>query len=325
MRKMNVRTGEIVWTVPRENESSQYRSAISPTGEMFAIMAANVIKVFSAADGQLKREFRLARNPEMIDITFHPDNERLIAGTYGRDSGIRVWDINSGDLLHDLRGPESNVQKLTLHPDGVHLITTSTYTMCLWDIDRGVLVQKTQLPTGVWSQGVEFNPTGDLLALSYRTYSQLWNTFDLQPVVTVPNWAVASFDATGSRLVATRGNAGQMLTGGVASLGVLDILPYVITSVPVESANSRPSSMIMAVNSNSGNASTVVTVNFTSASDQVLRLCDLTGRIIHTIHGSGSLEPQQFEIDSANLPSGALFLHACDQGASTSTILYLTK
>ncbi len=70
-------------------------------------------------------------------------------------------------------------------------------------------------------------------------------------------------------------------------------------------------------------STTTIRVQFNSSEYQNIQISDLTGRILQTFAGSGSLDPQQFELNSTNLPSGALFLRASDSTHQTTTFIIL--
>ena len=54
-------------------------------------------------------------------MVFSPDGTRLV--TASRDAEVRVWDTNSGELLHMLQMHESGAYSLAFSPDGKYIVT----------------------------------------------------------------------------------------------------------------------------------------------------------------------------------------------------------
>jgi WD40 repeat protein len=100
-------------------------------------------------------------------VTYSPDG-RLLASCSGewrgREPGeVRVWDAETGQLLHDLRGNQKTVQAVAFSPDG-RLLASGGFdaTVRIWDLTRPqepAVVLQQQSPARV-----TFSPDGRLLA-----------------------------------------------------------------------------------------------------------------------------------------------------------------
>lgn len=324
MRKVNIRTGETVWSVPRETFSNPWNYITSPTGRRFAYAGGEILKVYDANTGNLERTLEIPTVVAYSDVVFHPDDVRLIAGTYGTNIGVRIWDLTTGDSLHSFVGYELNTINPLLYPDGVRLATISTdSTISLWDIDRGEQLQKVKASSRLLQHGVLINVTGDLLVIGFARSTELWNALTLEHIVTLPYWAPRSIDATGSRIVATKGTTNTVFNRGVGSLGVIDISPYVLTTVDEVSSTIPTHQIAMSVASNPLITSSTVSVNYRSPLDQRVSISDLTGRVLLTLPGTGTLDPQHFTIERGLLPSAGPFYLTASDSSSTSTILLL--
>ncbi|CAO3645907.1 unnamed protein product [Cunninghamella blakesleeana] len=62
----------------------------------------------------------------------------LVSG--GCDRDVRVWDLNSGELRHILRGHTSTVRSLDMKDKKIAVTGSRDMTTRIWDIERGVLL-----------------------------------------------------------------------------------------------------------------------------------------------------------------------------------------
>ena len=74
----------------------------------------------------------------MIAVAVSRDRRRALSGS--EDRTVRLWDVETGLLLHLLAGHEGAVSAVTISPDGNHAISGSyDRTLRLWDLQRGEL------------------------------------------------------------------------------------------------------------------------------------------------------------------------------------------
>ena len=80
----------------------------------------------------------------MIEIL--PNGTQFVSGSSG-DNLIRLWDIESGEVLREFRGHTDSVNGVHVSADGKRLVSASgdfggdDYTVRLWDVDSGELLQ----------------------------------------------------------------------------------------------------------------------------------------------------------------------------------------
>lgn len=151
------------------------------------------------------------------------------------------------------------------------------------------------------------------LANSTTYEMQLLNAASLDKITTLSGWYSHAFDASGSRIVVGRSGA----------VGVADILPYVITLVSDGDHVTTSVAPDLTLTPNPISGSSILTVRFTSTDHQSIQICDVTGQILRTFHGTGTLERQHIEIDGAGLPRGVLFLRAIDSSLVSTTLMIL--
>ncbi|MEM7113214.1 MAG: NB-ARC domain-containing protein [Chloroflexota bacterium] len=92
----------------------------------------------------------LGHTDKVGTLLLHPDGRRVLtACDSGGDTSVKVWNIESGEVLHTLSGHSSNVDTILLHPDrqrvltacsGGGLRTSGDANVTVWDIDSGKVV-----------------------------------------------------------------------------------------------------------------------------------------------------------------------------------------
>jgi WD40 repeat protein len=55
-------------------------------------------------------------------IAVTPDGTKVVSGS---DKEIKVWNINTGDLVHILGGHEDNIDSVAVTPDGTKVVSGS--------------------------------------------------------------------------------------------------------------------------------------------------------------------------------------------------------
>jgi len=131
----------------------------SPDGKTLA--AASIV-LYSLPDGDILQRFE---SSPVTARAFSPDGTYLAAGLWPEsrddDAPIIIWDIASGQPIHELQGHRDDILSLDFSPNGELLASASYGQAFLWDVETG---QKLKILDHYSVTSVDFSPDGTLLA-----------------------------------------------------------------------------------------------------------------------------------------------------------------
>ncbi|MHC4955939.1 MAG: protein kinase domain-containing protein [Planctomycetota bacterium] len=106
----------------------------SPDGKLLAHTGSGKsLLIRNADDGTVQHKLRARRANA---VAFSPDSRRVAAGC--ADSVVRVWDVATGALVHELRGHAARVYAVEYAPDGSRIASGSAdSTVRIWDAVNG--------------------------------------------------------------------------------------------------------------------------------------------------------------------------------------------
>ncbi len=108
-------------------------------------------------------------------LFFRPDGRTLASGH--SDGNIRIWSVNTGELLQTWAAHVSGIENISFHPDGKTLATSGSLdgTLRIWDADAGELLHTLTGHTG-WIHSLSFRPDGKTLAsTSHDETIRIWD------------------------------------------------------------------------------------------------------------------------------------------------------
>ncbi|MCQ3931341.1 MAG: hypothetical protein DPW16_12865 [Chloroflexi bacterium] len=114
-------------------------------------------------------------------VDYSPDGTRIAAGCW--DGNVYIWDAQTGDLLHTLKGHTDKVHSVAYSPDGKYLVSGSfDATAKIWDTETGQVLFTLaghQPLRQSWVQGilsVAFSPDGKFVATGGSDHTaRLWD------------------------------------------------------------------------------------------------------------------------------------------------------
>ena len=119
-------TGALLSTIAyRVEKIIRYQGSNKP--ELIDAFKNPITQQFEEPTGRLE-----GNQPRVINsIAIAPDNTSILIGY--NDATARLWDIQSGSLLHTFLGHDSNVTSVAFSPDGTQALTGSYDTTArLW-------------------------------------------------------------------------------------------------------------------------------------------------------------------------------------------------
>jgi WD40 repeat protein/Flp pilus assembly protein TadD/tRNA A-37 threonylcarbamoyl transferase component Bud32 len=193
-------THAIFWEVASGKEVRRFpknsgRVTLSPDGQVLAVSGADTVDLHEVSSGRKIRALAQDANEkadrierifggEGPDLAFSPDGRRLVVAA----RTPRIWDVTTGQLLHQLGGHAGTVPGVAFSPDGRQVATAgSDSTIRVWDANTGA---ERALLRGhaSWAGCVAFQPEGRSLLTGGRHIGQvrLWDLTRPQEYLSLP-------------------------------------------------------------------------------------------------------------------------------------------
>jgi WD40 repeat protein len=173
IKTWGVQSGEKI-KVDFKTENPIYTLAVSPDGNTLAYAGSgrnvNLINAHRLVES---KGFLFTRDPraDVLSIAWSPDSTNILAGS--RDGAIRVYEVNSREVLFSMKEHEGSVNSVAWSPDGRWLASggednrgDNDKTLILWD-----WVSRESIPLVDHTEdvfGVAFSPDGKILAAGSR-------------------------------------------------------------------------------------------------------------------------------------------------------------
>jgi WD40 repeat protein/basic membrane lipoprotein Med (substrate-binding protein (PBP1-ABC) superfamily)/DNA-binding SARP family transcriptional activator len=189
-----------LWNVALSREWLSYpipegvsRIAFSPDSSLLVAGTGNQgeIHLWDLATGEEAVQFSDGGHPGGVEaVAISPDGSRL--ASVGGDASLKIWDIDTGQLLNTKDEPEfSVIHDVAYSPDGSLLaIGGEDYTIKL--IDAARLEKSSEFLNKDMVDGLAFSPDGNLLASTTRSgVARLWDVRtgeETQTLVVAADW-----------------------------------------------------------------------------------------------------------------------------------------
>ncbi len=98
-------------------------------------------------------------------VAFSPSGRTLASGS--NDETVKLWDVDTGQVLQTLQGHESKVHSVVFHPTqkSIKLVSGSDDKTILWEVDANTNTSK-KLQTLSGYETIALSPNGNILALA---------------------------------------------------------------------------------------------------------------------------------------------------------------
>ena len=299
----DVRSGEVLQAF--EAHTDYYISAaFSPDGKVFASGWRQhegncLLRLWDVSAGDLLRVISID-DDYLEGVAFSPDGRSVFTG--GWHSGIHVWDVHTGELLHTLdggAGEPSPVTAIAFSPDGTRFASgSSDLTVRVWDVrTREVLHTLTGYGISSGVRGLSFSPDGKILAIGghgddtirlwdVRTGALLWKfeghtdtSYSIEFASDGNSLASASYDGTillwDLRLATTWGDIKRIRVVG-RTRQFSEPAPTAAAVMPVETA-------LLPNYPNPFNPETWIPYQLKHPADVTLAIYDLNGGTVRTL------------------------------------------
>ncbi len=175
------------------NTDRAWNIAFCPDRNILASASPNgTIRLLDTNTGQLLRTLkgRIRKGDKKLliwGVAYSPDGNTIISRhNEVVDSTIRLWDVDTGKLLHTLSGHTKQIRQIVFSPDG-RIIAAGSYdkTLRLWNADTGKLLH-TLSGHEHYVNSVAFSPDGKIIASgSWDHIVRLWNVNTGQLLLTL--------------------------------------------------------------------------------------------------------------------------------------------
>ncbi|OWK36054.1 sigma-70 family RNA polymerase sigma factor [Fimbriiglobus ruber] len=142
-------------------------AVFTPDGRFIVCDGPKAIQVLDATDGKVIRQFSPYGSPYGIRcLALSRDGATLATTWY--DKHISLWDMETGQMLHDLVSPKATFYyRLVFSPDGSTLASVTNHVVVLWDTKTGKSVR--EIPSEGNIGDAVFSPDGKLLVYATST------------------------------------------------------------------------------------------------------------------------------------------------------------
>ena len=162
-------------------------ATINPDPSIANDYTSEVSYTVTAEDGISRKEYRIiaystfefsrnlaGRKGIISSVAYSPpDGTHIVAGSF--DDSVRIWEANTGSLIHTLGGHGDQVSSVSYSPDGTHVVSGSwDDSIKIWEANTGSLVRTISRPANQDIHSVSYSPDGtQIVSGSFRDI-EIW-------------------------------------------------------------------------------------------------------------------------------------------------------
>jgi WD40 repeat protein len=108
-------------------------------------------------------------------LAITPDGQRLVSSLYWDDT-IKIWNLNTGELISILEVPQHYINHVAITPDGQTLVSGGAHsTIKIWDLKTNELLHSLHCSDSVYL--VTITPDGQkFISFEYNNIIQIWDS-----------------------------------------------------------------------------------------------------------------------------------------------------
>jgi WD40 repeat protein len=176
----------------KQNETMIYSLAFSPDGKQIVSAGYdNSLKLWNVENGAAIREFKAYKEKEfdkghkesVFSVAFSPDGKFIASGSGGQERVIKIWDVNTGQVVREFDNPEVKkspghkdaqshpgwIYRLRFTKDGQKLISAGDAPrnrgyLAVWNFADGKLLVGKEMPLGSF-YGLDLSPDNQFVAI----------------------------------------------------------------------------------------------------------------------------------------------------------------
>jgi WD40 repeat protein len=149
-RKLQIRnlsTGEVEMPVLSGHE--ERITAVKATVDGRLAVSASADGIVKIWDVQARKEIaKLTGHSGEVDLAISDESRRIVSGSLFTastptlpDRSVKVWDLDSGRLLHTMEGHTAAVSAVAMMPGGARAVSTAQdHTLRVWDLETGAML-----------------------------------------------------------------------------------------------------------------------------------------------------------------------------------------
>jgi WD40 repeat protein/type II secretory pathway pseudopilin PulG len=159
----------------KEKQNDFGVTEFSPDGSRLAFGVGGNAQVWDIQKGQLVFEFPISNKGAITALAFHPNGSLLAVGSYDPGSGVRLFDLNTGQERLRLQ-LDASVKQVAFTADGKHLITYDDGKVArTWDILTGQELFRFA-HSGTTAEHIAYDAAKGRVATSNQAVAQVWDT-----------------------------------------------------------------------------------------------------------------------------------------------------